>query len=65
MNYYSNIKKTKVKGRHKKMIKMSIICGAFNKFPYIFLYRHLELSQTLANSVCYCYTSYEMTDQFL
>ena len=30
-----------------------------------FLYRHLELSQTLENSVCYCYTSYEMTDQFL
>ena len=29
-----------------------------------FLYRHLELSYTLENSVCYCYTSYEMTDQF-
>ena len=30
-----------------------------------FLYGHLELSWTLENSVCYCYTSYEMTDQFL
>ena len=30
-----------------------------------FLYRHLKSSQTLENSVCYCYTSYEMTDQFL
>ena len=40
------------------------IRGAFNKFPDI-LYRHLKLSQTLENSVCYCYASYEMTDQFL
>ena len=32
---------------------------------HTFLYRHLELSQTLYNSVCYSYTSYEMTDQFL
>ena len=30
-----------------------------------FLYRHLKLSKTLENSVCYCYTSYEITDQFL
>ena len=30
-----------------------------------FLYRHLKLSYTLENSLCYCYTSYEMTDQFL
>ena len=30
-----------------------------------FLYWHLKLSQTLESSVCYCYTSYEMTDQFL
>ena len=30
-----------------------------------FFYRHLILSQTFENSVCYCYTSYEMTDQFL
>ena len=29
-----------------------------------FLYRHLKLSWTLENSLCYCYTSYEMTDQF-
>ena len=29
------------------------------------MYRHLKLSKTLENSVCYCYTSYEMTDQFL
>ena len=26
-----------------------------------FLYRHLKLSKTLENSLCYCYTSYEMT----
>ena len=31
----------------------------------LFLYRHLKLSKTLEKSVCYCYTSYEMTDQFL
>ena len=30
-----------------------------------FLYRHLKLTYTFENSVCYCYTSYEMTDQFL
>ena len=30
-----------------------------------FLYRHLKLSKTLQNSLCYCYTSYEMTAQFL
>ena len=28
-----------------------------------FLYRHFKLSLTLENSVCYCYTSYEMIDQ--
>ena len=38
---------------------------AYDKFPDIFSYGHLELSLTLENSVCYCYTSYEMTDQFL
>ena len=30
-----------------------------------FFYKHLNLSKTHDNSVCYCYTSYEMTDQFL
>ena len=30
-----------------------------------FLDRHLNLSKTLENSPCYCYTSYEMTDQVL
>ena len=30
-----------------------------------FLYRHLELSLTLENSLYYCYTSYEMTGKFL
>ena len=30
-----------------------------------FLFRHLELSWTLENSVGYCYTSYEMSDQLL
>ena len=28
-----------------------------------FLFRHLKLSDTLENSLCYCYRSYEMTDQ--
>ena len=41
------------------------IRGAFIKFPDFFLYRNLKLLYTLENSVCYCYTSYEMTDQFL
>ena len=27
-----------------------------------FLYRHLKLAKKLENSVCYCYTSYEMTE---
>ena len=31
----------------------------------IFLNRHLKLSLTLENSICYCYTSYGTTDQFL
>ena len=30
-----------------------------------FLHRHLKLSNTLENSLYYCNTSYEMTDQFL
>ena len=30
-----------------------------------FLYRHLKLSKILKDSVCYCYTSQEMTDTFL
>ena len=29
-----------------------------------FLKKHLKLSYTLENSVCYCNTSYGMTDQF-
>ena len=29
-----------------------------------FLFRHLNFSETLENSVCYCYICYEMTDQF-
>ena len=41
------------------------IRGAFNRFPDFFLYRYLKLSWTLENLVCYCYTSYEMTDQYL
>ena len=43
---------------------ISLLRGAFNKFPD-FLYRHLKLSYTLENSVSYCYTFYETTDQFL
>ena len=38
--------------------------GAFNKFPD-FLFIGILKSKTLENSVSYCYTSYEMTDQFL
>ena len=44
--------------------RFSCIRGAFNKFRDFFLYGHLKLSWTLENSLCYCYTSYEMTDQF-
>ena len=32
---------------------------------HTFLLRHLKLSETHENSVCYCYTSIEITDQFL
>ena len=49
---------------HACVYTFRYIRGAFNKFPD-FLYRHLELSWTLENSLCYCYISYEMTDQFL
>ena len=28
------------------------------------LYRHYKLSETLENSLCYCYASYKMTDHF-
>ena len=31
----------------------------------LFSYGHLKLSLALENSVCYCYTSYVMTDHFL
>ena len=41
-----------------------LIRGAFNKFPDFFPDRYLKLSLTLEISLCYCYTSYEMTDQF-
>ena len=40
------------------------IRDAFNKFTDLFLYRDLELSKTLENSLCYCYKSYEKTDRF-
>ena len=40
------------------------IGSAFSKFPDI-LYKHLKFGLTLENPVYYCYTSYEMTDQFL
>ena len=40
-----------------------------NEVPSIrfqtFLYRYLKLSLILENSVCHCYTFYEMTDRFL
>ena len=35
--------------------------GAFNKFPDFFV----QEFKIVENSVSYCYTSYEMTDQFL
>ena len=38
---------------------------AFNKFPDFFLYSHLKLLQTLENSVCSCYPTYQMSSQFL
>ena len=33
-------------------------------FQTFFSHGHLKLRQILENFVCYCYTSYEMTDQF-
>ena len=57
-----------------KCILFIHIHGEFNKFPDFFLSKHLKLSWTLENSVCYCYTSLVtvcycytslMTDQFL
>ena len=56
--------KKKNKHRWKRRLINFDIHGAFNKSPDFFLYRHLKLSLTLENSLCYCYTSYEMTDQF-
>ena len=41
------------------------IRGEYDKFPDFFSYGHLKLSLTLENSLCYRYTSYEMTDQSL
>ena len=38
--------------------------GAFNKIKDFFFYGHLKLSETLENSVWYCYTTYEMTGQY-
>ena len=40
------------------------VCGSFHKFLDIFV-QALNLSLTLEYSVCYCYTSYEITDEFL
>ena len=61
--------KHKFKKELDKMSKMGIIKLASYVVPSIsfqtFLDRHLKLSYTLENSVCYCYTSYEMTDKFL
>lgn len=34
-----------------------------NDFPH-FLYKNLDLSYTLVYSICYCYTSHDMADQF-
>ena len=45
---------------HVKQLYMEL-----SKCFQTFLYRHLKLSLTFENSLCYCYTSYEMTDQFL
>ena len=53
-------KKKKKRKKEKKKKKYVVHSISFQ----IFLYGHLKLSQTLENSVCYCYTSYEMTDQF-
>ena len=39
--------------------------GAYDKFPDFFRMGIWNCRRLLKNSVCYCYTSYEMTDQFL
>ena len=38
--------------------------GAFNTFPDFFV-QAFKIVVYLENSICHCYTSYEMTDQFL
>ena len=60
-----------------KLFQPSGDCGIYCTFTFCatyivhsirlqaFLYRHLKWSETLENSGCYCYTCYEMTDQFL
>ena len=45
-------------------IDNSYIRGAFNKLPDFFV-QVFKIAVDFENSVCYCYTSYEMTDQFL
>ena len=40
------------------------IRDVFNKFPDFFI-QAFKIVVDSENSICYCYTSYEMTDQFL
>ena len=62
---------TKIKYQ-PKLISGSKMFGRTRVVTYVvpsisfqtFLYRHLKLLETLENSACYCYISYEMTDQF-
>ena len=46
-------------------IRRSVYTRCIRSVSSLFLYSHLKLVLTLENTVCYCYTSYEMTDQFL
>ena len=39
--------------------------GAFNSFPVFFVRTFKIFVNSSKNPVCYCYTSYEMIDQFL
>ena len=45
-------------------VHVKILRGEFISFQS-FLFRHLKLSKTLENSVCYYYKFYNKSDQFL
>ena len=49
--------------QYEKAFNLNYVVPSIGFQP--FLYGNLKLSSTLENLLCYCYTSYEMRDQFL